>query len=158
MKYDLTNKLHRKQFVKRCNEMLKRSCNCVELVDESKRSLKQNGYVHILIRMLAIETGVTEAYAKEIYFKQYANINIFLKEVEDKVSGQKIQYLRSTKDLTVEEMSRAIFNFRRWAEEQGFYLPDADIDDKGNVTFKNETDEQAFHQGEIEAARLENYL
>lgn len=158
MKYDLTNKLHRKQFVKRCNDMLKKSCNCVELKDESKRSLNQNAYVHVLIRTMALETGVTEAYAKQIYFKQLANLNIFLAESADKISGQKIQYLRSTSELTVEEMSRAIFNFRKWAEENGYYLPDATTDETGTVTFTSETDAEAFHQAEIETARMENYL
>ena len=107
---------------------------------------------------MALETGVTEAYAKQVYFKQLANPNIFIAEGTDKVSGEKVQYLRSTTALDVNQMSRAINNFRIWAENNGYYLPDASIDGSGNVTFMNDKDEKAFHQAEIETSRFEQYI
>ena len=130
----------------------------VELVNRSKRSIRQNDYLHVLIRILAIETGVTEEYSKQVYFKQLANPNIFIAESVDKVTGDKITYLRSSSDLTTEEMSRAINTFRHWSEENGYYLPEADIDDEGNMVFASEEDEKAYNQGELEASRLENYI
>ena len=158
MIYDLTNPLHRKQFVNRCNNMLRKHAKSVELKDESKRSLNQNAYLHVLIRILAVETGVTEKYAKDVYFKQFANGDIFVKEEKDKISGVSIQYLRSSSDLSVDEMSRAINKFRHWAEDNGFYLPEAEMSDDGTVSFKTVKDAEAFRQGEIESARLEQYL
>lgn len=158
MNYDLTNPLHRKQFVRRANKMLKDKCHNAVLSNESKRSLNQNSYLHVLCRILAIETGVTEKYAKEVYFKIMSNPDIFIKEDEDKLTGMRIQYIRSTADLTSDEMSRAINSFRRWSEQQGYYLPEANPDEAGNMVFVSDNDEKAFRQGEIESSRLENYL
>ena len=117
MNYDLTNPLHRKQFVRRANKMLKDKCSNVSLVNESKRSLKQNSYLHVLCRIMAIETGVSEKYSKNVYFKIMSNPDIFIKDDVDKLTGMRVQYIRSTADLTADEMSRAINSFRRWAEE-----------------------------------------
>lgn len=158
MIYDLTNPLHRKQFAKRCNKMLALRLEKIELINRSKRSIRQNDYLHVLVRILAIETGVTEEYSKQVYFKQFANPSLFIRVSEDKVSGTKIQYLRSSADLTTEEMSRAINTFRHWSEDNGYYLPEANIDDEGNLTFASEDDERAYHQAELETSRLENYL
>ncbi len=158
MIYDLTNPLHRKQFAKRANDMLRRSCTNAVLIDESKRSIKQNSYLHVLCRILAIETGVTEDYSKQVYFKQLANPTLFIVEEEDKITGAKLQRLKSTSELTKEEMTRAINTFRRWSEENGYYLPEASPDEDGNMNFASEEDEQAYHQAELEASRLENYL
>lgn len=158
MNYDLTNPLHRKQFVKRANRLLEKKCKNASLVDESRRSLNQNSYLHVLCRILAIETGVTEKYSKEVYFKIMSNPDIFIREDIDKITGMKVQYIRSTSDLTSDEMSRAINSFRRWSEEQGYYLPEANPDEVGNMVFASENDKEAFRQGEIEASRLDNYI
>ena len=158
MIYDLTNPLHRKQFAKRANDMLRKSCTNAVLVDESKRSINQNSYLHVLCRILAIETGVTEDYAKQVYFKQLANPVLFIVEEEDRITGVKVQRLRSTTELTKEEMTRAINTFRHWSEENGYYLPEASEDDEGNMNFASDDDKEAFHQAELESARLENYI
>ena len=158
MNYDLTNPLHRKQFVKRANKLLNDKCPNVSLVNESKRSLKQNSYIHVLCRIMAIETGVSEKYSKNVYFKIMSNPDIFIKDDVDKLTGMRVQYIRSTADLTADEMSRAINSFRRWAEEQGYYLPEANVDNEGNMVFASKGDEEAFRQGEIESSRLDSYL
>jgi len=158
MNYDLTNPLHRKQFVKRANRLLEKKCKNASLVDESRRSLNQNSYLHVLCRILAIETGVTEKYSKEVYFKIMSNPDIFIREDVDKLTGMRVQYIRSSADLTTDEMTRAINAFRRWAEDQGYYLPEANPDDVGNMVFASENDKEAFRQGEIESSRLDNYI
>ena len=158
MIYDLTISLHRKQFAKRCNDLLRRRCTNVNLVDESKRSLNQNSYLHVLCRMLAIETGVTQDYSKQVYFKQLANPKLFVREEIDPITKQMVTSLRSTSELTREEMNRAINTFRHWSEENGYYLPEANPDEEGNYEFASEEDAKAFHQGELEASRLENYI
>ena len=158
MNYDLTNPLHRKQFVRRANKMLERKCQNAVLTDESKRSLSQNSYLHVLCRILAIETGVTERYAKDMYFKTMSNPDIFIRDDEDKLTGMRVQYLRSTSTLTTDEMSKAINSFRHWSEDQGYYLPEADLDASGNMVFTSEKDKEAFRQGEIEASRMESFI
>lgn len=158
MIYDLTNPLHRKQFARRANLMLKRHCTNAVLVDESKRTYNQNAYLHVLIRLMALNTGVKESYAKMVYFKQLANPDLFLVENNDPVTGNKVISFRSTSELSIEEMSRAINNFRHWAEDNGYYLPEATLDDTEKLVFKSEEDEKAFKQAEMETARASMYL
>ena len=153
MIYDLTNPLHRKQFVKRANNMLKRNCTNAVLIDESKRTPNQNSYLHVLIRIMAMETGVKESYAKNVYFKQLANPDLFITDEVDPITGDKIMSLRSSSELTLEEMCRAINNFRHWAEDNGYYLPEATFDEEERVQFASIADEQAFKQAEIETTR-----
>ncbi|MBR1434212.1 MAG: recombination protein NinB [Bacteroidales bacterium] len=144
MTYDLSNPLHRKQFVKRCNNCLKNKSGLVTLIDKSKRTPSQNKYLHVIIRILAMETGVRESYAKDVYFKQLANPSLFITETEDAMTGMKVQRLRSSSELTKDEMQQAINNFRHWSEDNGYYLPNAD--------------EEAFKQAELETDRMSQYI
>lgn len=157
MTYDLSNPLHRKQFVKRANKMLERHCTNAILVDESRRTYNQNSYLHVLIRTMALLTGVKESYAKNVYFKQLANPDLFVYENDDPIAG-KLVSLRSSSELTVEEMSRAISNFRHWAEDNGYYLPDATVDENDKIVFKTDADEKAFKQTQIETDRASMFI
>ena len=158
MTYDLTNPLHRKQFVARANKMLENHCNCAELTDVSKRSLNQNRYLHVLIRMLALETGVTEQYSKDMYFKRFANPKLFVREHIDPITKKSVEFLRSTADLSVEEMTTAINTFRVWSEQNGYYLPEAMTAESGDMVFATAEDERAFFKGKIEADRADAFL
>lgn len=158
MTYDLSNPLHRKQFVKRCNHLLKNKSGNVTLVDESRRTPSQNKYLHVIVRILALETGVSESYAKDVYFKQLANPSIFIQEINDGLTGDKIQRLRSTTELSKNEMSQAISNFRHWSEDNGYYLPEANIDEDGNLSFSSEKDKQAYDQALLETNRMSSYI
>lgn len=153
MKYDLSTPLHRKQFIAKCNKLLADKATLVSLNDESQRTIKQNKYLHVLCRILALCTGETEYYAKQVYFKLYANPEIFVRESVDKITGEVQQHVRSSSELTKEEMTRAINNLRRWSEDHGYYLPDADVDDEGIISFKTSRDEEAFHQADLETQR-----
>lgn len=157
MTYDLSNPLHRKQFVKRANKMLERHCTNAILVDESRRTYNQNSYLHVLIRTMALLTGVKESYAKNVYFKQLANPDLFVYENDDPIAG-KLVSLHSSSELTVEEMSRAISNFRHWAEDNGYYLPDATVDENDKIVFKTDADEKAFKQAQIETDRASMFI
>ena len=152
MIYDLTNPLHRKQFAKRANQLLKQRSRLVDMTNMSQRSSSQNKYLHVIIRILAMETGVSELYAKNKYFKEFANPELFKRFMIDPITKQRHDYLLSSSDLSIDEMSQAIENFRRWSEEQGYYLPDASFDKNGNITIKPE-DEEAYRQAIIETSR-----
>ena len=158
MNYDLTTKESRLRFIKRCNALLKNRRTNVVLIDESNRTLSQNKYIHVLCRILAADIGVTEQYAKQVYFKTLANPDIFVTVSKDPLTGEMVKTVRSTCDLTIQEMRRAIEGFRIWAADNGYALPEATLEDDGTMTFENDGDKIAFHQAEIETSKMEEYL
>lgn len=109
-------------------EALKQKQSFVDLTEKTVRSGSQNRYVHAIIGAIAMETGNSLDFAKEQYFKRLVNPEIFLKTKEDRLAG-KVTYLRSSADLTKEEMSLAIDRFRNWAASEGFYLPEPGDDE-----------------------------
>lgn len=155
MRYDLTDKKDRAKFVKRANGLLKNHKTTVMLTDESHRTVNQNSYLHVLCRILANETGVSEDYSKQVYFKRLANENIFVKVTNDRIAKKYIRILRSTSDLTVQEMSKAISSFLKWSSDNGYYLPKATLHDDGSLTFDSQKDSEAFHKALIETGREE---
>ena len=156
MNYDLTQKDDRRKFIRYANSLLKNQRNNVCLLDESSRTLNQNSYIHVLCRILAQDVGVTEAYAKQVYFKDIANPGLFCTATKDELTGQMVTITRSLCDLNIQEMRKAITNFRDWAADNGYYLPEATINDDGSMEFASEKDKQAFHQAEIKTSRIEN--
>ena len=158
MNYDLTLKDDRLRFIKRCNILLKNKRNNVSLIDASNRTLNQNCYIHVLCRILATDVGVTEQYAKQVYFKELANKDIFITVSKDPLSGEMVKITRSTCDLSITEMRRAITNFRNWAADNGYHLPDATLNDDGTMSFASEEDKQAFHQAQIQTSKMEDVL
>ena len=91
-----------------------------------------------------METGNTLDYCKEWYFKKLCNRDLFITDKVDKYAGQ-IEVVRSTADLTKEEMSMAIDRFKRWGAENGIYLP-------------NPGDESLLKEISIEMGRYKFYL
>lgn len=158
MNYDLSIKEERRKFIARANKLLLKQKTNVSLQDESNRTLNQNSYIHVLCRIMASQTGVTEAYAKQVYFKDIANPDLLITVTKDSLTGQMVKYRKSTRDLTVPEMRKAITNFRNWASDNGYYLPSATINDDGSMNFDSEQDKQAYHQALIDTSKLENYL
>jgi hypothetical protein len=70
-----------------------------------------------------METGNTLDYAKEIFYKRTANPEIFVREKDDEILG-KIEYLRSSAELTQEEFSLSVDRLRDWSSQvAGIYLP-----------------------------------
>ena len=158
MNYDLTDKEWRKKFIRYANSLLEKQRTNVSLVDESNRTLNQNAYIHVLCRIMADGTGTTEQYAKQVYFKELANPELFVRITKDPLTNKMIKTLRSTCDLTIPEMAKAITRFIQWAAEQGYVLPEASINVDGTMTFDSYQDEAAFHQAELETSKSELYL
>ena len=153
MNYNLTNKEDRKRFIRYANSLLKNKKSLVSLDDKSNRTLSQNCYIHVLCRVMAQETGTTEYYAKQVYFKELANPDLFLRVTKDPLTGQMVKTIRSSTELTIQEMSKAIDNFIAWAAEQGYTMPEATSNTDGTMSFKSITDEKAFNQAEIETSK-----
>jgi hypothetical protein len=122
MLYDLKDPLDRERFKRRCNALFKKQ-GIVDLSEKVKRSSQSNRYLHLLLGYLALETGNSLDYAKEVFYKRTANKEIFVREKEDDLIG-KTEYLRSSADLTQEEFSVSIDRLRDWSSQvAGIYLP-----------------------------------
>ena len=63
MQYDLTSDFQRKAFLSRVDNLLEKGC-LVELTEKSVRTKGQNNYLHLLLGVVAMETGNTLEYCK----------------------------------------------------------------------------------------------
>lgn len=143
MVYDLSNDFQRKSFLARMDNLMEKGA-VVELTEKAFRSPNQNRYLHLLIGVVAIETGNTLEDAKKWYFKETCNPDLFHVQHRDKM-GNCIDHIRSTAELTKEEMSTAIDRFKRWGAENGIYMPNPD-------------DASLLKAIEIEMGRMKSYL
>lgn len=143
MLYDLSNEFQRKLFLTRCNVFLEKG-SVVNVSEKAFRSPNQNRYLHLLLGVVAIETGNTLEDVKREYFKNLVNPEIFRSYKTD-TRGNSIAVYRSTTAVSKEEMSIAIDRFKRWGHENGIYMP-------------NPEDTALLKQIEIDMGRMQNYL
>lgn len=145
MIYNLNNALDVENARTRLNILIKRSC-IIELTEKKRRrSLSQNAYLHLILGYFASQTGNTEEWVKQKYYKMLCNPDLFIGEKDDQYLGH-IRYLKSSADLTTDEMSLSIDRFRNWsAAEAGIYLPDA-------------MNEQALAELMVEVEKYKTYL
>lgn len=128
MTYDLSTPLDKERFKRRCNALYKKGAivECSEV--KAKRTLNQNSYLHAILGEFAMQVGERVDYVKREYFKVECNRDIFERENYDKRLKRNVKMLRSSRELTTEEMTTAINRFRNWAAEGGIYLPEAGDD------------------------------
>ena len=143
MVYDLSSEFQRKAFLARVDNLMEKGA-VVEMTEKAFRSPNQNRYLHLLIGVVAIETGNTLEDSKKWYFKETCNPDLFHVQHRDKM-GNCIDHIRSTAELTKEEMSTAIDRFKRWGAENGIYMPNPD-------------DASLLKAIEIEMGRMKSYL
>ena len=122
MIYDLSKEIDKERLATRVKALTAKGA-IVEFTEKAVRSNSQNRYLHALLGALAIDTGETLEYVKEMYFKRLANRELFISTRVDKYCGT-VEEVRSSADLSVEEMSVAIDRLKRWAAQEGFYLPE----------------------------------
>lgn len=89
------------------------------------RTSQQNRYLHLILGYLGMEIGEDLQTIKDMY-KMVCKAVYYRSH---KVFGVEFKTPRSSKDLTVEEMSETIDYFREWSDKQGHPLPAAT--DKG---------------------------
>ena len=144
MLYDLKNPLDRERFKRRCNALFKKQ-GIVELSEKTIRSNQSNKYLHTLLGYLAMETGNTLEYVKEVFYKRTANKDIFVRIKDDELLGQ-TEYLRSSASLSQEEFSTSIDRLRDWSSQTaGIYLP-------------SPNEEQFLASIEVEMSRYKQWL
>lgn len=106
-----------------------------------RRSLNQNSYLHLLLGAFGQHFGYTLDEAKLIYKELNGNIYLYEKEVR----GKTHQFMRSSADLTVDEMGKSIDVLRDWSARADYPLPLA-------------TDQDWLAQIENEIERQQRYL
>ena len=134
MLYDPSNPFQVKEAEMRLRQFIDNR-KVFELTDASRRSLNQNAYLHTLIGIVAMEYGTSLDYAKEWYYKRLCNADVYVRERADKFLG-KVSYVRSSKELSKEEMSASIDRFKTWARSEYINMPepgDRELLDRANV-------------------------
>lgn len=126
MIYDTSNPLDKANFLLRAKKLAE-SGKVIEMTEKKpRRTLSQNSYLHVTIAYFASQYGCTTEWAKQRYFKQLVNPELFVREKDDEFLGR-VKYLRSSADLDVSEMSLAIDRWRNWCSmEASIYIPSAD--------------------------------
>ena len=79
-----------------------------ELKEITKRSLKSNSFLHVLLSYLALELGYTLAYVKLNIYKMKWNRKLFYIDMVNEKTGEVYKAVRSTADLNNEEISHSI--------------------------------------------------
>jgi hypothetical protein len=112
----------------------------VEVVKISpRRSLNQNSYLHLLLNAFGVHFGYNLEEAKLVYKQLNKDIYFYSKEVR----GKKWEFMRSSADLTKEEMTKSIDTLREWSAKADYPLPTAT--DKGWLMEIENAIEQAKH-------------
>jgi hypothetical protein len=127
MLFDLSNDLHSENFKKRCNMLYNKKC-VVELTEKKpQRTIRQNSYLHAALGYFGLQFGYKIEEVKEWYFKETCNAELFVRSVTDRITGKERKVLRSSSDLSTDEMTLAIDRFRNWASDvAGVYIPSPD--------------------------------
>lgn len=95
----------------------------IELTEKkTKRSISQNGYLHLILSWFGLEFGYTLEEVKQEIFKKEVNQDIFYDGEKDGIV--KVQQWRSTASLNTGEMTLAIDRFRDFSADHGCYLPE----------------------------------
>ena len=128
MTYNLHNPLECDNARFRLEALIKRG-GIVEITEKKpKRTLSQNNYLHLCLAYFASQTGNTIEWVKQQYFKKLCNPDIFIGERYDQYLG-KVKYVRSSAELTTQEMTDSIERFRNWSSaEAGIYLAEPNED------------------------------
>lgn len=126
MWYNLKNGIELQKFRDRCVELQNKAA-MVELTEKKDRSVQSNKYLHLMLSSFGLQFGYTLDEVKTHFYKLTVNKDIFVREGTDKFTGEIYTYLRSSADLTQDEMSKSISCFKSWAkEEAGFDFPSSD--------------------------------
>jgi hypothetical protein len=126
MIYNLSNEYEVPKFQEKVDKLITDG-STVELKKvHPKRTIKQNSYLHLLLGYFGSEYGLSIEEVKLDLFKRTCNADLFKRSHSNK-KGLRIEFLRSTSELTTAEMTTAIERFRNWSSAvAGIYLPAPD--------------------------------
>jgi hypothetical protein len=86
-----------------------------------RRSLPQNRYLHLLLGAFGAHFGLSREEAKMEYKRVNKDLYFYRRIVMDETK----EYVRSSRDLTKDQMTKSIERFRAFAELHGCPLPAA---------------------------------
>lgn len=89
-----------------------------------RRSLPQNAFLHLLLGYFGANLGYSLEEAKWLYKRLPGNKELY--EYEKDVGGKPMTFIRSSADLTKDEMTKSIETLRDWSGRMGYPLPSAD--------------------------------
>ena len=125
MIYNLNNEYEAPKFKEKVERLLQEGATVELKKIHPKRSLAQNSYLHLLLGFFGSEYGLSVEEVKLDIFKRTCNAELF-KRSHDNKKGVRVEFLRSTAELTTAEMTTAIERFRNWSVAvAGIYLPSA---------------------------------
>lgn len=125
MIYNLTNEYEVPKFKEKVAKLLSEQATVELKKIYPKRSLAQNNYLHLLLGYFGSEYGLSIEEVKLDIFKRTCNPDLFKRSGTNK-KGLRIEFLRSTAELSTTEMTTAIERFRNWSSAvAGIYLPSA---------------------------------
>lgn len=126
MLLDLSNSIQLNKFKTRCEFLIKKGSK-VELTEKfGKRSTDQNSYFHAIITIFACDYGETLDYVKQEIFKRQVNPETFVFERINRITGETREALKSSSELTTQEMNTAIERFLNYSSSVGIYIMTAD--------------------------------
>lgn len=127
MWYDLKDEIERQKFMESAMRLINERTAIIELVNKKPRSLRSNSYLHVILSYFALQVGESAEDVKTLYYKQECNADIFVRRKYDKILKRERSYIRSTKDLTQDEMNLSITRFRNFASKvANIYIPSGD--------------------------------
>lgn len=109
----------------------------VEIIKISpRRTLNQNNYLHLLLTAFGVNFGYTLDEAKHIY--KELNRDVYFYEKKKRI------FVKSSKDLTKEEMAKTIDKLKVQSARQGFELPLA-TDQEWLMQISNEAEQHKYY-------------
>lgn len=125
MLYNLNNEHEVPKFKDKAEKLLAEHATVEIKKVYPKRSLAQNNYLHLLLGYFGSEYGLSIEEVKLDIFKRLCNPELFKRSHSNK-KGVRVEFLRSTAELSSAEMTTAIERFRNWSSAvAGIYLPSA---------------------------------
>jgi hypothetical protein len=147
-KYNLKEQFEIERFRRRTEQLIKKGA-LTDLTEVTKRSLNQNSYLHLILSYFALELGYSLWYVKVKLFKCTWNKDIFIIEKVSPKTGEQFTDIRSTRDLSKEEMAKAIDTFiEKAALEANIRLPQP-----SDLMYEDE-----IRKINLEVSRNEKYL
>ena len=130
----------------RLENLIKRKAVVAISEKKPKRTLNQNRYLYLILAYFASQTGDTLEYVKRTYYKTAVNPHLFIVSKHDDILHQDVKTLRSSADLTTEELSESIERFKNWSASRAqIVLPDAE-------------NERELIAAQLEVERYKHYL
>lgn len=125
MIFDLGNQNEIDGLKEYLNRQTKKGSTIEINVKSGQRTVDQNKYLHVLLGIIAVEYGESIEYVKKHIYKGIINSDIFTREAKTE-SGEIQKILRSSSDLSKDEMTKSIDKMKDYAmKEMEVYLPEA---------------------------------